>query len=676
MSVLAPGRRLAPSELCLAAQVALAALLLLLISEQVHPLLPLLLALAFPFSARWRHDLGLIPHAAWVALPVGLSFAVWPVAARGGQQFHGSFHSACAGLLLAAAQLHARPSPARSGWVFLGTGLTIMATAIGMPSYVGRFGLGRLTLEPRPLYELVTLLWAAAAAGALRGELTRPAPLGQAGAGRRRAGGTVAATVCALMTLGLTWGLVRVIEGSYDELTQVYFRLLEGAPLRSAGGFSDQAQLGSLTDQIGPEAQAVAVRSFSAGPPGYLRGKAFQSYTEGRWTVRLVAREVELRGGRVGLPGREPPPPQATRDLEVYPASEYGAHFFLPLEASAVATACERVAMTEGGALRSASQPTSRGYDVFLARETPWIEGLSDPGWLELPTRDPELMRALDELIAAQELAGLPPPQVVARLASFFDRTYTCKVGIQFRPGSDPLVQWLREKRHGHCELFASAGTLLLRRLGVPARYVTGFICSERHPWEPELWVARRAHAHAWIEWAHPQRGWQVAELTPASAIAGPTPGGWFTHLREWLSARWDQLSGAFRDGLAGVPRALLGLVSAFAAWVAGAWWRGPLLMLSILAWPLWRRLRTARRARAVARAGSVLPPEVEAERRRFLALEQRLRRVGLGRHAGETLLEYAGRLERAAELPPGVARGEALALVRGFALRRYAPSR
>lgn len=651
-----------PAELLLALQLGLGALLLLVVSGQAHPVIPLLVALLFPLGTwRRRHDLGLLQHALLVALPVGLSAAVWPVSARGGQQFHGSFHAAVAGLLLAALQLHAAPSPARTGWMLGGTGLAVMATAIGMPNYVGAFGVGALQLEGEPLHLAVTAVWGLAALLVLRGELSAP------GAPAR---GALPALVCALLTAALTWGLVRLVRATYDDMSTAYFKLLEGAPLRSAGGFSGQVQLGSLAAQIGPEGQAVALRAFADRPPGYLRGKVFQAYGKGRWTAQVPTRDLPRAQGRVQLPGR-PASGAGAAPLEVYPDEEYGANFFLPLEASAVETACERVVLQHGGALRSASQPTSRGYGVHLD-PAPVQDGLDEPGWLQLP-QDPELLAALDELIAAQRLAGLSPEDAVVRLGRWFSGAYEYRLGIELRPGKDPLVQWLREERHGHCELFASAGALVLRRLGVPCRYVTGFLCEEGHPWEDGVWVARRAHAHAWIEWIDGARGWRVAELTPPGAIAPVAPPGGLAPLTEWLSARWDRLAGALRGGLSSLPGLLFGLARDFGAWVIAAWWRLPVLLLLLAAWPLLQRWRKRGVAGPTRRVETPLRPEVEAARRRFQRLEARLRRVGLGRAEHDTLLEYAARLERA-ELPGDVARDEALGLVRGLALERYAP--
>jgi transglutaminase-like putative cysteine protease len=42
-----------------------------------------------------------------------------------------------------------------------------------------------------------------------------------------------------------------------------------------------------------------------------------------------------------------------------------------------------------------------------------------------------------------------------------------------------PLARFLLRTRSGHCEYFATATVLLLRQLGIPARYAVGYAVHE-----------------------------------------------------------------------------------------------------------------------------------------------------------------------------------------------------
>ena len=92
---------------------------------------------------------------------------------------------------------------------------------------------------------------------------------------------------------------------------------------------------------------------------------------------------------------------------------------------------------------------------------------------------------------------------------------------------ADPLGNFLFVRRRGHCEYFASAMTVMLRTLGVPARLATGFESGVYNPLTDE-WLMRASDAHAWVEAWLAGRGWTTFDPTPPdpnraapSALAG-----------------------------------------------------------------------------------------------------------------------------------------------------------
>lgn len=78
-------------------------------------------------------------------------------------------------------------------------------------------------------------------------------------------------------------------------------------------------------------------------------------------------------------------------------------------------------------------------------------------------------------------------------------------------PGEDFVAHFLEEGR-GYCVHFATAGALLLRMYGIPARYVEGYA-----PWLGEGGTSnvRDSDAHAWVEIYLDGYGWYPVEMTP-----------------------------------------------------------------------------------------------------------------------------------------------------------------
>lgn len=96
--------------------------------------------------------------------------------------------------------------------------------------------------------------------------------------------------------------------------------------------------------------------------------------------------------------------------------------------------------------------------------------------------------------------------------------TYSLTPG-ELPSGRDFTEYFLTENKMGYCMHFATAATLMLRSLGVPARYVEGYIAvpgnfrGTDHGFEA---VIRDHQAHAWAEIYLDGFGWVPVEMTPA----------------------------------------------------------------------------------------------------------------------------------------------------------------
>lgn len=95
--------------------------------------------------------------------------------------------------------------------------------------------------------------------------------------------------------------------------------------------------------------------------------------------------------------------------------------------------------------------------------------------------------------------------------------------------GADPVEYFLGENHQGYCAHFASAGVLLLRSLGVPARYVTGYVVQpdqfrrSRYGYRATV---RDDTAHAWVEIWLDGVGWMPVEMTPGYEESEMVPVG------------------------------------------------------------------------------------------------------------------------------------------------------
>ena len=85
--------------------------------------------------------------------------------------------------------------------------------------------------------------------------------------------------------------------------------------------------------------------------------------------------------------------------------------------------------------------------------------------------------------------------------------------------GKDVVENFLSNSRQGFCVHFASAGTMILRQMGVPCRYVSGY-CAKEDSFksgenEGDICEVKDSQSHAWVEIYLDDFGWIPVEMTP-----------------------------------------------------------------------------------------------------------------------------------------------------------------
>ena len=168
---------------------------------------------------------------------------------------------------------------------------------------------------------------------------------------------------------------------------------------------------------------------------------------------------------------------------------------------------------------------------------------------LTVPTNE---LPALDSVISEMKFSGTNEEQKLLAVQKFFSSKFTYSLW----QGSDKLAttnetaltRFLLHSRSGHCEYFATATVLLLRELGIPARYAVGYAVHEA---SGSGYVVRERDAHAWcLVWNKRTQTWNDFDTTPASwvGIEGSRASAmqWFSDFWSWVGfeiakLRWGQ---------------------------------------------------------------------------------------------------------------------------------------
>jgi protein-glutamine gamma-glutamyltransferase len=230
--------------------------------------------------------------------------------------------------------------------------------------------------------------------------------------------------------------------------------------------------------------------------------------------------------------------------------------------------------------------------------------------------------RAAD--LAAQVTAGTTNVfDTVMALTTYLQGNYRYTLDLARVPtGQDPVDWFLFGVKSGYCEQFATAETLMLRSLGIPARLVTGYATGDYDPVLDQA-VVREHDAHAWVEVYFAGHGWVPVDPTP-----GVSPLAVTRMPSHWAAGGIARLIPHLELGAPAAALGSLGALAVIPAAVAIA-----LVLVLGFAW-LWRR-RWIRR-------GNRQPGESE-----LLRLYERLqRRLGRRRAPPETPLEYQNTMQ------------------------------
>jgi protein-glutamine gamma-glutamyltransferase len=130
--------------------------------------------------------------------------------------------------------------------------------------------------------------------------------------------------------------------------------------------------------------------------------------------------------------------------------------------------------------------------------------------YLQLPELDPRIKQ-----LALRITARAPNEYDKASAIELYLKTnYRYSLNLTGEQTEDPLAYFLFTRRSGHCEYFAAAMTVMLRDLGIPARYVGGFLPGEYNDVGGD-WIVRASDAHTWVEVFFPDYGWITFDPTP-----------------------------------------------------------------------------------------------------------------------------------------------------------------
>lgn len=418
-----------------------------------------------------------------------------------------------------------------------------------------------------------------------------------------------------------------------------------GAGDASRIAFTTSGRLSSLALVLEEQDATPALMIESDEPPGYLRGRVFEVYRQSQWLDLSYQEAIFPQQGSLHFATRmnvfrlNEDDAADARSMTIRHEFQFDDAAFAPLGLSYVEASFRLLLRDDDDVIYAPRLPSGRKYRVSYLSS----------GRHRAP-QDVQLRRALDvpssldpriDGLVARVFAGCESTaEKIDAVVRHFRTNYTYSYDPEIPVDREALSYFLLEGSKGYCEYFASGAAILLRLAGVPARYVVGFLVTERDA-RTEMWVARNMDAHAWVEaWDEQQGRWVTVEATAqgdeaisaAEEQARTDGGGINIVLAQFLHALYEY-------GLLGALGWLLmsrgGTVSLLA-----------LVVLSVLAF--WWALSRHRRSRRSSGSRGRADPTIAALHGLLARMDRRLRAAGVRRSLAETLHAFAERLRAA----------------------------
>lgn len=471
--------------------------------------------------------------------------------------------------------------------------------------------------------------------------------------GTRRSVGRPVVTGITLLVVGCTaWYTATffyVYEREMDHFVRRYLMTRRAA---SSIGFSESAELGSVSMRKNAASDQVAMRIVSTTAPGYFRARAYDLFDGRKW---LMVPEGKKHGPARSRPGLD----RATHAgqwfrvdsttspgewrLQVWPGESLNGSYAVPLRTEWLHASAEVITSDAHRIIRSADALAGTPYSILVSQSGSVPPQKLDTGNQEFTDRLTEPPKWAMDQNEISELADSvfdgcqTDRDRITAVANYFrsNYDYSLQVSVPIEWQKTPVAWFLLERPPAHCEYFASGAATLLRLGGVRCRYVTGFVVHEKNQFGAE-WVARNQDAHAWVEAWDDQSGWVTVEATPSGGVPSESDASASSQFGEYLSHRLQSLRVHWQQqGIRGL------LSSFFESWgglVIG-------LIAVLVAVSILRRYVTFSRGE---RMRSV-DPKNESLRKLLVQMDRIVAQFGRKRVPSQTVEQFAVQLESSA---------------------------
>jgi hypothetical protein len=359
-------------------------------------------------------------------------------------------------------------------------------------------------------------------------------------------------------------------------------------------GFSTSGRLSSMLLIKGDQDPTPALSIRCDGSPGYLRARAFEVYRQSEWH--------DLSYREAIFPEQNKP---------------FGMYF-----------------VGRTNVFRLDERDASNRKYMTIRHEARFADAVFTPlgtSFLEAPLN--LLLRDDDDIVYAPKFrSGLN--YRIAYAKSAYQKPPTGVQGRRMLNIPNQIDQRIHQLAG---RIFAGCSTTT--EAGVPTRYVTGFLVTEKDE-QGELWVARNMDAHAWAEaWDQERKQWTIVEATVQEDLAAAPVAEELEHMGGGIGTFGQLLQALYQYGLFGVLSWLFESHGLLAGLVLLMSLLGGVLSLALL------RYYNRKKPKGLTQTRAVRNPGLATLHKMLTRMDRKVKARGPRRGLSETLHAFSQQL-------------------------------
>ncbi len=319
-------------------------------------------------------------------------------------------------------------------------------------------------------------------------------------------------------------------------------------------GFSEEVDLGAIGSVKRDSTVVMRVQPSRPLPEVegvYWRGMVFDNYNGRRWRNsfgggRLISSEGT---GAFNLGYRQYPERTIIQEVILEPldtAVLFGAPYAIQINGR-----FNTLRVNELDSISLAMVPATRIDYIFTsmlpiltrsdAEALAFSYSLSSARrFFQLPEGSDRIGRLAREILD-QSPSAVTVLEKIGAIEKYLKTNYRYTLDVKPTVSGMPIEDFLFRQKAGFCEHYATAMTLLLRSIGIPARFVTGFLPGEWNEFGM-YYTVRQSNAHAWVEVWFPESGWIPFDPTPpAPPEEAATLLGYLRRSMDSVQWRWNR---------------------------------------------------------------------------------------------------------------------------------------